>query len=441
MAAPAVLLLVKKKLIIKLVKKVAPIVIGLLILAVGGLMTLVVFIISFLSGQAGASTLPMGQIEGVPVIWQQAFHSAATKIKETHPECGATPGITTAIAFFESNFGTSEITTINGRRELVTTAPNGDVSPGIRAYAPIERDYEDGVKDGDPDQDWAVGPLQILPSTFYGFRNGGTLERPATVPGGYGLDGNNDGIYNVHNVFDAALTALNILCANSPTGSLTGPDGKIDSAALGDAFVSYCGSQCGDRTTKALEYDALYEQAALTGVNAIGLPPGANGGDPSACPQDSQIPGGTFRISGSANALCVKSVMEARSPQAGAAIIWAFHHLGRPYQRPDRGGSCHGSRTGPGYDCSGFTTSAYKETGTNVGGNPTTATMRSGSWSQGIPIDASQARPGDLMLPSTGHVVMILADGNIVHTNACGDVSHVRRLYNGTFMRYYAIRV
>jgi hypothetical protein len=229
MAVPVALAaLAKKKLIAKLIKKAIPVVAVLLILVVGGFIAIIAFITSFLAGQASASTLPMGIIDGVPVVWQQAFHNAVVQIKETHPECGATPGIPTAIGYFETKFGDQEITTVNGRKERVTTAENGDVTPGIRAYASIERDYEDGVLDGDPNRDWAVGPMQILPSTFYGFRNGGTIPQPAPTPSGYGLDGNRDGNYNIHNVYDAALTALNILCSNSPTGSLTGPDGKID---------------------------------------------------------------------------------------------------------------------------------------------------------------------------------------------------------------------
>jgi cell wall-associated NlpC family hydrolase len=174
-------------------------------------------------------------------------------------------------------------------------------------------------------------------------------------------------------------------------------------------------------------------------VNPAGLPPGINNADPNACPQDAQIPAGTFRFGGSARDLCMRSVLQARSTAAAKAIIWTFHHLGRPYQRPDRGGSCNGSRVGPGYDCSGFLTSAYEETGTPVNGNPTTAIMRT-NWPASQRISAMEARPGDLLLPSTGHVVMLLADGAIIHTNKCGDVSHVRNRYNGDFMLYLAIR-
>ncbi len=162
------------------------------------------------------------------------------------------------------------------------------------------------------------------------------------------------------------------------------------------------------------------------------------GGDPSDCPPDSAIPSGSYRVSISANELCVKSVQQARTPEAGRAIIWAFHHLGIPYGRPDGKCATNTTRTGPShYDCSGFVTSAYKDTGTDLGGNPTTALMRAGNW-RATKISESAARPGDLYLPSTGHVVMLLADGNIIHTSKCGDVSNVRTKYGGNYNGYYA---
>lgn len=165
-----------------------------------------------------------------------------------------------------------------------------------------------------------------------------------------------------------------------------------------------------------------------------------NGGDPSNCPPDTFFNQTTLRGPVSAHDLCVKSVQQARSPEAGKAIIWAFHHVGIPYGRPDGVCSSKTTRTGPDhYDCSGFTTSAYKDTGTDVGGNPTTSTMR-GNWPQAMEVTEANARPGDLLLPSTGHVVMILADNMIIHTNKCGDVSHIRTKYPGSFMKYYAIK-
>jgi lysophospholipase L1-like esterase len=77
--------------------------------------------------------------------------------------------------------------------------------------------------------------------------------------------------------------------------------------------------------------------ASLQGINpgdCSGYAAG-NGGDPSNCPPDTFFNQTTFRGVGSANELCVKSVQQARSPEAGKAIMWAFHHVGIPYGRPD----------------------------------------------------------------------------------------------------------
>lgn len=180
---------------------------------------------------------------------------------------------------------------------------------------------------------------------------------------------------------------------------------------------------------------------ALQGINVSECEDytGGNGGDPSDCPPDTFFNPTTLRVSQSAHELCVKSVQQARSPEAGKAIIWAFHHVGIPYGRPDGVCSTNTTRTGPDhYDCSGFTTSAYSQTGTNVGGNPTTSTMR-GNWPQAFRVTEDQARPGDFYLPSTGHVTMLLADGNIVHSSRCGDVSHIRTKYSGNYNGYYAV--
>lgn len=168
---------------------------------------------------------------------------------------------------------------------------------------------------------------------------------------------------------------------------------------------------------------------------------GANGGDPKDCPAETAIPAGTNRAGVNAHDLCVDSVKQARSPQAGKAIIWAFHHLGIPYGRPDGVCATNTTRTGPDYyDCSGFATSAYTQTGTDMGGNPTTSGMWGGGWAQGYQVTEANARPGDLLFPSQGHVVMVLANNMIVHTNHCGDVSHIRTKYSDDFMEYFAVR-
>jgi len=131
--------------------------------------------------------------------------------------------------------------------------------------------------------------------------------------------------------------------------------------------------------------------------------------------------------------LCMRSVNSAPTPQAALAIQYTFRVLGSSY-------ACNGAgRTGSRYDCSSLVARAYAEgAGLPTAGptwSPSTRDMapwgghRLAPWL--TPIDAEHAQPGDLLVyrsssSATGHhVVMLLADGFMVHTNRCGDVTHI----------------
>lgn len=135
--------------------------------------------------------------------------------------------------------------------------------------------------------------------------------------------------------------------------------------------------------------------------------------------------------------LCRLSVAQAPTPQAALAIKYALGQLGAPY-------ACRGvGRLEPfRFDCSSFVARAYADGAgvplTREGWAPSTRNMV--PW-DGIALDRHYAllnpddlAPGDLVLYDTGgasyrHVVMVLADGFMVHTNACGDVLHVDRFW------------
>lgn len=131
--------------------------------------------------------------------------------------------------------------------------------------------------------------------------------------------------------------------------------------------------------------------------------------------------------------LCLRSSASARGPAAAAAVRYAFNVLGAPY-------ACDGVGRSDAfrYDCSSFTSRAYSEAGgmsmTTSSWAPSTRDMvpwgghRLSAWF--MPLAEGEVVPGDLWLFDTGlsssrHVVMILADGLMVHTNRCGDVLHV----------------
>jgi cell wall-associated NlpC family hydrolase len=169
--------------------------------------------------------------------------------------------------------------------------------------------------------------------------------------------------------------------------------------------------------------------AANKAAAAAEAGPGQTAVGPDGCP--TAAPPNTLR-GGSASVgiakLCADSVAQARTPQAANAIKAAMANLGKPYSQP--------KRNSPGFfDCSSFVTRAYQTAGVPIappGQNaPTTKTIVRARWAVHIPL--SQVRPGDLIEPTSGHVAMALADGFVIHTNATGDVSHVRSMYSSAY--------
>jgi len=147
---------------------------------------------------------------------------------------------------------------------------------------------------------------------------------------------------------------------------------------------------------------------------------------PDGCP--TSAPPNTLRSGASDVAsLCAKSVSQARTPQAALAIKYALNHLGLPYSQPLRNADGH-------YDCSSFVTRSYQAAGVPIappGQNaPTTGVIAAAPWA--IHIDESVARPGDLVEPSSEHVVMLLADGFLVQASSTGDVTNVTRVWWST---------
>ncbi len=180
---------------------------------------------------------------------------------------------------------------------------------------------------------------------------------------------------------------------------------------------------------KGLLRDAVKRRSAAGPQTVIGA---------DGCPVDA--PAGTLRGGSQAVGiaeLCQRSVAQAATPQAALAIKYALGQLGAPY-------ACRGlGRLEPfRFDCSSFVARAYADGAgvplTREGWAPSTRNMV--PW-DGIALDRHYAllapdkiAAGDLVLYDTGgatyrHVVMALADGFMVHTNACGDVLHIDRFW------------
>jgi murein DD-endopeptidase MepM/ murein hydrolase activator NlpD len=135
---------------------------------------------AYLAAQAGAITVADGCVVDWPVIagiWKQ-----------------------------ESDHATIGGTTI-GPDGKVTSPIYGPTLDGTTPGTAIITDTDNGVLDGDPVWDRAVGPAQFLPSSWRT----------------YGRDGNGDGIADPQNVYDAALSTVAYLCLRTP-GDYLNPD-------------------------------------------------------------------------------------------------------------------------------------------------------------------------------------------------------------------------
>lgn len=115
--------------------------------------------------------------------------------------------------------------------------------------------------------------------------------------------------------------------------------------------------------------------------------------------------------------LCVRSVQEARTDEAAAAIVAGFGRLGLPYSR--------GRRNRDNYDdCSSFVGTSYRLAGRALSDSewePSSSVMRNASWATVV----DEAKPGDILW-RRGHVAIALADGYMMHASEPGDVTHVR---------------
>ena len=154
------------------------------------------------------------------------------------------------------------------------------------------------------------------------------------------------------------------------------------------------------------------------------------------CPLTAQP--GTLSATGEAIGiyqLCVDSVLLAPTLEAGRAIKYALAQLGAPYTQVAR------MQDGL-FDCSSLVMRAYEAAGVKTvsrggyGWAPTTWVIRGASWAHHI--ELSTALPGDLVFPHPGHVAMLLAHGQMVHTSHPTLPARVQDRYNNI---YTAMRI
>jgi len=204
----------------------------------------------------------------------------------------------------------------------------------------------------------AAGPMQFGVGGAAGNTWGGAPVHPASQhTGGYGIDGDHDGLADVYDPGDAIPSAARFLQAH-------GAPGNTPAALL--AF-NHSSSYVSDVLGWAARYAA----------------------------------GGAQAISAASSPRCQQAALGPLPPgAAGKVLAYAAAQLGKPYLF---GG------TGPdAYDCSGLAMMAYRAAGLAI---PRTSQAQ---WAYGRQIPASQARPGDLVFfagadgTAPGHVGIVV---------------------------------
>jgi hypothetical protein len=130
-----------------------------------------------------------------------AYWRAAALTNSARPGCNIDWALIGAIGKVETGHGTFRGTVV---------APDGSTTPTILGI-PLDgsngtmkiNDTDQGVLDGDPVADRAVGPMQFIPGTWRA----------------YAADGNGDGVADPHNLYDSTVAAATYLC-NSASGSI-----------------------------------------------------------------------------------------------------------------------------------------------------------------------------------------------------------------------------
>lgn len=135
-----------------------------------------------------------GTVASIPSVALQAYQRAGWVMDEAAPRCRLHWTLLAAVGRVESDHGRSGGSVLDD---------DGTSSPAIvgapldgAGRVPVVRDTDAGVVDGDRVWDRAVGPLQLLPSTW----------------NAVAVDGDGDGERSVHDVDDAALAAAVFLC-------------------------------------------------------------------------------------------------------------------------------------------------------------------------------------------------------------------------------------
>jgi cell wall-associated NlpC family hydrolase len=275
-------------------------------------------------------------------------------------------------------------------------ANNGDVRTKSGGYIIGPRvadkfywtDHDDGKYDFDLTQDLATGPFQFMPTTWTGLDGG--------------ADGNGDGISDPHNLFDAAIGAVKLLCFNAPGHDLAGDDAKV---AASDAYSGRTAGYAAD-VLEIYHHYLTYLSGTVAGTGVV------------------------VKIDSDTKIKVLADLEASNVPdQAKVAVRFAIDHLGEPRGcYPDDPGNngriCQntGNHGPASWDCSGLTGGAWISAGVPVvqytGAMESLPRVPGGSLSEML----GNLRFGDLVLydwggdGSSDHVAMFLEDDLVIES-------------------------
>jgi Transglycosylase SLT domain len=146
------------------------------------------------AGERDVHLAPTGMSNGIPVSVLAAYRHAATVLGQSMPGCHLPMTLLAAIGKVESGHASGGRVDDRGTTLRAILGPVLNGGPGMAAI----RDTDGGRYDGNTVWDRAVGPMQFIPSTW---------QRWAT-------DGNNDGVADPHNVYDASMASGRYLCTD-----------------------------------------------------------------------------------------------------------------------------------------------------------------------------------------------------------------------------------
>jgi hypothetical protein len=162
----------------------------------GGFLLVVVVPLLFFGVSAPPAQAIGAGAAGLNPVVLDAYLSASGRAGELNPGCVVRWQVLAAIGQVESTNASGRVVDQKGdiAPPIIGIALNG--SGGTMAIS----DSDGGSWDADTVWDRAVGPMQFIPSSWRA----------------YGQDGNDDGVANPHNIYDASLATTAHLCAGNP---------------------------------------------------------------------------------------------------------------------------------------------------------------------------------------------------------------------------------